>query len=159
VIGRARPHTARVLDFLGEMLADFIGGVIGALIGDRWRQRRAKRLERKGGLVCAFRVLEGSQPGLTRHWRHGKARLSPGAIDFSPKAPWARKASVPVRSASRLHQRQPLGLEAWVVDPRSRVVEVTTGTATLEWAVFGEQLRWVLTQVRQQAEEAVSTTE
>jgi hypothetical protein len=148
-----------VFDFLGELLGDFIAGVIGGLIGDRWRQRRAKRLERKGGLVCAFRVLEGSQPGLTHHWRHGKARLSPGAIEFRPKAPWARKSSIPVSSASRRHQRQPRGREAWVVDPRTRVVEVTTGDATLEWAVFGEQLRWALTEVRQQAEAAVAATE
>jgi hypothetical protein len=147
-----------VFDFLGEMLADFIGGVIGGLIGDRWRQRRAERLQRKGGLVCALRVLEGSHRGLTRHWRHGKARLSPGSIEFRPKAPWARKTNISVGSASRLHQRQPRGREAWVVNPRTRVVEVTTGDATLEWAVLGEQLRWALAEVRQRAEKLAAVT-
>jgi hypothetical protein len=148
-----------VFDFLAELLGNFIAGVIGGLIGDRWRQRRAKRLERKGGLLCAFRVLEGSQAGLTRHWRHGKALLSPGTIQFRPKAPWARKSSIPVRSASRRHQRQPRGRETWVVNPQTRVVEVTTGDATLEWAVFGEQLRWALTEVRQQVEDSVAAIE
>jgi hypothetical protein len=138
------------------MLSDAIAGVIGGLIGDRWRQRRAKRLQKRRQVACCFRVLDGDQPGLTRHWRHGKARLSPGLVEFLPKAPWARRSNVPVRSASRLHQRQPRGREAWVVNPQARVVEVSTGRATLEWAVLGEQLHWALAEVLQGAESATS---
>jgi hypothetical protein len=41
-----------------------------------------------------------------------------------------------------------------VVYPQARVVEVSTGDATLEWAVAGEQLQWALSQVRQSAVEA-----
>lgn len=38
-----------------------------------------------------------------------------------------------------------------VVYPQARVVEVSTGDATVEWALAGEQLRWALSQVRQPA--------
>lgn len=144
-----------MLDFLGGILFDAIAGVIGGLLGDRWRARRAKRRQRKRELVCCLRVLHGDRPGLTRHWQHGKARLSPGEIEFRPKAPWAGTSTIVVRSTSRRHQRQPRGWEAWVVVYRqARVVEVSTGDATLEWAVSGEQLHWAIAQVRQATDAA-----
>ena len=146
-----------MLDFLGGILSDAIAGVIGGLLGDRWRARRARRRQTKHELVCCLRVLDGGRPGLTRRWRRGKARLSPGVIEFRPKAPWAGTSTIPVRSTSRRHQRQPRGWEAWVVVyPQARVIEVSTGDATLEWAVSREQLHWALVQVRQTAGEASS---
>jgi hypothetical protein len=92
-------------------------------------------------------------------WRHGKARLSPGRIEFDPKRPWSRTVSIPVRSTSRRNQRQPRGEEAWAVNPRTRVVEVRTGAATLEWAVLDDQLLWALAEVRKRADEAGLATE
>lgn len=128
------------------MLADFIGGYIGSAIGD-WRRKR--RADRTGRLLCALRVLDGRQAGLSRRWRHGMVKVSPGSIEFDSAKPWARKVTVPVCSASRLHQRQPQGAEAWVVDPRTRIVELDTGFATLEWAVFGTELRGAIEELRE----------
>ena len=87
-----------------------------------------------------------------------KATLSPGRIEYGTKWPRRRRVSVPVRSASRLHQRQPRGAEAWVLDPRTRIVRVDTGAATLEWSVPGEQLHWALAEVRKQPEAVVGAT-
>jgi hypothetical protein len=142
-----------VFDLLGELL----GGVIGEVIGDWRRRRRSVRLQRSSRLLCSLRVLDGSQAGLNHRWRHVKATLSPGCIQFRPR-PWRQKVRIPVRSASRLHERHPRGAAAWVLDPRMRIVDVGTGTATLEWAVLGEQLPWALAEVRKQPHEVVVAT-
>jgi len=149
-----RTHTLGVLDFLGEVL----GGVIGGLIDGRRLRRRSVRLQRSSRLLCSLRVRDGSQAGLSHRWRYVKATLSPGRIEFGTKWPRRRKVSVPVRSASRLHQRQPRGAEAWVLDPRTRIVRVDTGVATLEWSVPGEQLQWALAEVRKPPEAVAAAT-
>ena len=45
-----------------------------------------------------------------------------------------------------------------MLDPRTRIVEVDTGTATLEWSVPGGQLQWALAEVRKQPGNVVAAT-
>jgi hypothetical protein len=136
---------------------DFLGDVLGAYIGTAAAERLRKGgVDRRGRLPCALRVLEGDQAGLRRRWRHGKAAVSPGRIDFFPRRPLAREITIPVHSVSRLHERQPRGAEAWWVSPRSRIVEVRTATAILEWAIISDHVRGALTEIRKPPGELVA---
>jgi hypothetical protein len=140
-----------VFDFLGNVL----GAYLGTAVADRLRKGGA---DRRGRLPCALRVLEGDQTGLRRRWRHGKAAVSPGRLDFFPRRLLARRTTIHVDSVSRLHGRQPRGAEAWSVSPRTRIVEVCTGGATLEWAVVGDQLQGALTEIRKPPQVHVTVT-
>jgi hypothetical protein len=52
--------------------------------------------------------------------------------------------SVSVRAVATERQRQPNGGELWKVNADSEIVELTTDTATLEWAVPTRRLKRTL---------------
>ena len=45
-----------------------------------------------------------------------------------------------------------------MLTPRTRIVRVDTGAATLEWSVPGEQLQWALAEVRKPPEAVAAAT-
>ena len=96
--------------------------------------------------ACSLRVIAGSQEGLGDGWRDGEATVYPGGLDFEASfylsdgfraalgtAPPA--ISVPVSAVVTARQRQPNDEETVKVKGDSQIVELTTETATLEWAV------------------------
>ena len=111
-----------------------------------WWRRRQATLQRRDETECGLRVVSGTQPGLTRRWRHGLARLQGGHVEFLPRIggstihrpgqPWL---SLDVLSTSRADERTPTGRGQWLLNPDVRIVRMRTATAELEWALAAEQ--------------------
>jgi len=54
-----------------------------------------------------------------------------------------------VRTVDTDRPRRPRGRESWFsVDSSYRIVELTTGSATLEWALAEDKLEWAVACVR-----------
>ena len=49
-----------------------------------WMDRRLRRLAGSGETECGFRVVHGAETGLTLRWRHGRARVLSGVVEFRP---------------------------------------------------------------------------
>ena len=109
--------------------------------------------------ACSLRVIAGSHEGLGNGWRDGEATVYPGGLDFEASfhmsdglraalrtAPPA--ISVPVSAVVTARQRQPNDEETGKVKGDSQIVELTTETATLEWAVPVGSLEWALKRVQ-----------
>ena len=82
-----------------------------------------KRVERRTGFWCAFRILDGSMQGLSRRWRHGywEAEGSPG---LWRRWPTYRRQELP---AIRVvwDQGRPLRRFEWVtINSQCRVLPV-----------------------------------
>jgi hypothetical protein len=107
----------------------------------------------------SLRVIDGSQEGLRDGWHQGEVSVHPGRLEFvvgfqardglraafsSPSPP----ISVSVRAVATERQRQPNRGEMWKVHADSEIVELTTDTATLEWAVPTRRLKWTLERLR-----------
>jgi hypothetical protein len=118
--------------------------------------RRLRRLAETSETECGFRVISGDQPGLTRRWRHGRARVTHGVIDFRPgigmgmrisrpRQPWLRLL---VEDATRAQERTAGLAESWSVSSTGRILEVKTPTALLEWVVVPTQRDGLLAQVQ-----------
>jgi hypothetical protein len=114
--------------------------------------RRAARYADRGQVECGFRVINGHYAGLVEGWRHGVATLMPNDIVFVPTVGAVRflkrrPVRIAVQSVNRAYQRQPDGWEIIAVNALAQVVQVTTPTATLEWAVLGDRLLWAIDRV------------
>jgi hypothetical protein len=125
---------------LGDLVTGIFGGLLGGRLSDRSLRRSAARLEQRGQVQCAIRVVDGEHVGLAGKWRHGLADLLAGEIAFD----WA---AIEVVSIQRGSVRSPTGREAWSVNPQFQIVRVATETATLEWAVPEAQSAWAINTV------------
>jgi hypothetical protein len=121
-----------------------------------WQARRVRKMREQGATECGFRVISGDQPGLSRSWRHGTARLHPGRIEFLPGAgmgfriprpgqPWLE---LEVLEVSRLGERMSTGSESFLVRGAAPIVSLTTPTAELEWVLLAEHRDWAIERVR-----------
>ena len=117
--------------------------------------------------ACSLRVIAGSQEGLGDGWRDGEATAYPGGLDFEASfqvRDGLRAAlrtepptiSVPVSAVVTARQRQPNDEETGTVKGDSQIVELTTETATLEWAVPADRLESALKRVQASWPSAVS---
>jgi hypothetical protein len=108
---------------------------------------------------CSLRVIAGRQEGLSHGWRDGHASVYPGGLDFEASFhanDGLRAAlrtspppiSVTVNAVATARQRQPNGEETEKVNTDSQIVELTTRTATLEWAVPTNRLKGALERVQ-----------
>jgi hypothetical protein len=131
----------------------FIFDLLAMIIGDAWldRWRRRKSVE----FDCSLRVIDGSQEGLRDGWHQGDVSVQPGKLEFvvgyqlrdgfragfrKPSPP----ISVAVSTVATERQRKPNNRENWKVNADSEIVELTTDTANLEWAVPTKRLKWAL---------------
>jgi hypothetical protein len=113
-----------------------------------WRRKSAV-------FSCNLRVIDGSQEGLGDGWHYGDVSVHPGRLEFavgyelrdgllkgfgkpSPPIP------VTVGTVATERQRKPNDSEKWKVSVDSEIVELTTDTATLEWAVPTKRLKFAL---------------
>ena len=121
-----------------------------------WQGRRVRKMRERGETECGFRVVSGSQHGLSARWRHGTARLYPNLVEFrpgvgmglritSPGQPWLQ---LDVLEVSRLGERTSAGSESLWVSGDMPIVRVTTPTAELEWVLSREHRDWALELVR-----------
>lgn len=67
---------------LGDLVSGLLGGLLGARLSSTWSDRSASRLQLRGCVECALRVVSGEHVGLSRRWRHGLANLDDGRLDF-----------------------------------------------------------------------------
>lgn len=117
---------------------------------------RLRRHEGSEETECGFRVAHGAQAGLTSGWRHGRARVLSGVVEFRPGIgggvrfarpgqPWLR---IEVEEASRAQERTAGLKESWAVSNTARIVRLRTPTAEVEWAVVPEQRDALLARFR-----------
>jgi hypothetical protein len=131
----------------------FFFELLVSIVGDAWLERW--RTRKSPEFSCSLRVIDGSQEGLRDGWHQGEVTVHPGRLDFvvgyqlrdgllagfrKPSPP----ISVTVSTVTTERQRKPNDREWWKVDVESEIVELTTDTATLEWAVPDKRFSWAL---------------
>jgi hypothetical protein len=118
--------------------------------------RRLRRLAGSDETECGFRVVHGVQTGLTSRWRHGRARVLSGVVEFRPGIgggvrfarpgqPWVR---IEVEESGRAQERTAGLMESWSVSAAARIVRLRTPTGEVEWAVVPEQRDALLERLR-----------
>ena len=128
---------------------DLVAGSVGEGLVPEWRKRKSAEFD------CHLRVIAGSQEGLGDGWHYGDVSVQPGSLEFvvgyelsdgllkgfrKPSPP----ISVTVGAVATERQRKPNDRERWKVNLDSEIVELTTDTATLEWAVPTQRLEGAL---------------
>jgi hypothetical protein len=141
------------MGFISGFVSDFVFGLLGdSVVADLGKDDLAE-------FDCSLRVIAGRQEGLSDGWRDGQASVYPRGLDFEASfhakdgVPAALRTSPPpisvtVRAAATARQRQPSDAETRKVNADSQIVELTTDTATLEWAVPTKKLKAALERVR-----------
>jgi len=119
----------------------------------QWRRRNSTTFN------CNLRVIDGSQERLGDGWHYGDVTVHPGRLElevghelrdgflkgFRKPAP---PISVTVGAVATERQRKPNDSEKWKVSLDSEIVEITTDTATLEWAVPLKRLKLALARLQ-----------
>jgi hypothetical protein len=105
---------------------------------------------------CSLHVIAGSQEGLRDGWQDGEVTVHPGRLEFGVGYQLRdgflegfRKPSPPISmtvvTVTTERQRKPNKDDGWWnVNVDSEIVELTTDTATLEWAVPTKRLKFAL---------------
>jgi hypothetical protein len=144
------------MGFVLDLVIDFLATIFGDAWVDRWRRRKTAEFD------CALRVIAGSHEGLKDGWHDGEVTVHPGRLEFvvgyqlrDGVLAGFRKPSPPITvtvgTVATERQRQPDGREKWSVNVDSQIVELTTGTATLEWAVPTKKLTSALERLQSSA--------
>jgi hypothetical protein len=139
--------------FISGFISDFVFGLLGdSVVADLGKDDLAE-------FDCSLRVIAGRQKGLGGGWHDGQASVYPGGLDFEASfhaKDGVRAAlrtspppiSVTVSAVATARQRQPNNAETRNVKADSQIVELTTDTATLEWAVPTKKLKAALERVQ-----------
>jgi hypothetical protein len=135
-----------------------IGEFVFSLVGELFTPGPRTGMDPRAFYACGLRVVAGSHEGLGGSWRDGEAIVYPGGLDFEPflhardglraALSTAPPISVPVSAVVTARQRQPNDQEAGEIRADSQIVELTTKTATLEWAVPADRLERALKRVQ-----------
>lgn len=133
---------------MGFIFDTIFGAIFGAILGDLWTGRKS------GKVNCGLRVMAGSQNGLkdsawslrfASGWHTGRATVHPGRLEFGRRRP----ILLPILAVVTDGQRESTGRERlWPLDLTYQIVELTTESATLEWAVPEDELEWALERLR-----------
>jgi hypothetical protein len=142
---------------LDEVLGVLLAGASGQL-GRRADARRAARLRQQGLIECSLRVLDEPAAGdssitadwddllpaplVTPTWRFGTAAVTRGQIKFEGIV-------IAVREVRPAPDRWPSRRESWSsIRPGSRILQVHSHAAALEWAIPAEAVDWALQQLQ-----------
>ena len=118
---------------------------VGEILGEEWRDRRARKRQQSSKIDCALRVIAGSEEGLKHGWRSSRAFIYAGGLEFGRRRP----TSIQVRAVVTDRRRRPRGRESWfTIDTSWQIIELMTDSATLEWAMPEEKLEWAIALVR-----------
>ena len=139
--------TVAILHSMG-FIFDLLAGIVGDALMPEWRGRNS------GKVGCGLRVIAGSQNGLKGStwspryalgWYTSRAIVYPGRLEFGRRTP----ISLPILTIVTDRQREPTRRERlWPLDLTYQIVELTTETATLEWAVPEDKLEWAVERLR-----------
>jgi len=121
-----------IVEMIGEAVAD----AVGSAVMEPWNRRRRRRLQARGRLRAALRATEGTIPGLSRRWRHGRWSVEDGRLTRRSTVVHVVRLDGPPRT--------PSVRESLAVDPGSAVFRVITGQGEVEIAVLSEQADWFL---------------
>jgi hypothetical protein len=129
------------MGFISDLISEFLASILG----EEWREKRARKHQEADKVDCGLRVIGGSQAGLRNGWRVSRASLQSGRLEFGRRTP----TSVRVRAVVTERQRR-MGWRAsrLIFDPTWQIVELTTDSATLEWMVPEDQMEWAVARVR-----------
>lgn len=126
---------------MGELIWEFLSGIVGSILGERWTDRRRRKAFDKGRAQCGFRVVSGAVPGLTSKWQHGDVQFDGNRIQFSSR-PARHKAEFAIDWIDPGSPHAPSTRESWSVSPKARILRARVGSATIECAVLADQLDW-----------------
>jgi hypothetical protein len=137
------------MDFIFDLVIDLLTSIFGDALVDRWRRRKSAEFD------CSLRVIDGSQEGLRDGWHPGDVTVHPGRLEFVVGYQFRDgflegfrqlppPISLTVGTVATERQRKPNDREKWKVNVDSEIVELTTDTATLEWAVPTKRLKSAL---------------
>jgi len=125
-----------MLGWIAEAVGELIGDAVGGAVVEPWNRRRRKRLQERGRIHAGLRVVEGSVPGLSSRWAHGR---------------WAVDAGRLARGSTLVHvvrldgpPRTPSFRESFAVDPDCAVFRGVTGQGEVEIAVLRDSVGWFL---------------
>lgn len=129
------------MGFIFDLISEFFASIMG----EEWRDRRARKNQQADQVDCGLRVIDGSQAGLRKGWRVRRASLQSGGLEFGRRSP----TSVQVRAVFTERQRRMGWRESRLIfDPTWQIVELRTDSATLEWMVPEDQMEWAVARVR-----------
>jgi len=124
---------------------DVIFQSLGSMFGLNLQDRRERKRQLDGQVVCGLRVIAGSERGLRSGWRVRRAIVHPGRLELAKKTP----TSVQIRSVVTERQRHMRWRESrLILDTTWQIVEIVTDSATLEWALPEDKLEWAVARVR-----------
>jgi hypothetical protein len=129
------------MGFIFDLISEFLASILG----EEWRDRRARKNQQSGQVDCGLRVIAGSQVGLRNGWRVRRASVHSGRLEFGRRTP----TSVQVRAVFTERKRRMGWRESRLIfDPTWQIVELMTDSATLEWTVPEDKLEWAVARVR-----------
>lgn len=106
-------------------------------------------------LDSSLRLIRGDAAGLSERWRHGVAIAFPGRLQFRARlaGPLAVFKRTPIELViqSATMQTPPITgrRDAWSIRPGLSLIELTTPTAVLSWAVPPKKVDRALNALRQ----------
>ena len=124
-----------MFEALGIVLALALGPLIGRYVVRPVEERRARKAQAGRPLLCALRLAEGEQGGVSRWWWARRTRVEAGSLR------WGRHR-VPVTGVTD-DFREPRVRDMLLVNPDSEIVEITTPTAVLEMALTPADRAWL----------------
>ena len=129
-----------------KVAPDLAGGIVAGI-----RSRRADRNRAAGVLECALRDQSGRTSPLLKRWRHGRAVIGPGRVDFEPflplgvrvRRPFTTPIVLTVTSVGEVERTNTLG-EAWFFQGDVRTIETDLGPIKLGTA-RDDDVDWAIT--------------
>ena len=124
-----------------DAISSTIGVLMGSSLGERRNARKRQELEAEGRVQLAVRAQGTRARGLTSTWNSGFWTVAPHRVTlYSISIPIDRIISV-----REVELRETLKIDG--VDPECVVLEVESGSGSVEIAVMKDQLDWFAREV------------
>ena len=124
-----------MFEALGIVLALAFISLVGSYVVRPKKERQARTTQAGRPLLCALRLAEGEQGGVSRWWWARRTRVEGGSLR------WGRHRVRVTAVADDF--REPTIRDMLLVNPDSQIVRVSTPTAVLEMALTPEDRAWL----------------